>query len=146
MNMRNVWIAIIVILVAGGVLWITAGSKGNTPVAQVVNPTPKESVTPVETASPSAAVKEINVKGSEFAFDPAAITLTQGERVKVTFENVGKFPHNLAIPKLNITTKTIQPNQSDTIEFIVDKTGTFDMVCTVDAHEQKGMKGTLTIQ
>ena len=144
--MRNIWIAVAVILIAGGVLWIAAKSKENTPTAQVVNSTPQESAAPIVTASPSAAMKEINVKGSEFAFEPASITLTQGEKVKVTFDNIGKFPHNLVISDLNVATKTIQPNETDTIEFTTDKSGTFNMVCTVDAHEQKGMKGTLIIQ
>ena len=144
--MRNIWIALSVILVAGGILWLVATPKKRNPIGKV-HPTPQETQSPVSSPSASLAqVKELNIKGSEFAFEPASITLTQGEKVKVTFDNIGKFPHNLVISDLNVATKTIQPNETDTIEFTTDKSGTFNMVCTVDAHEQKGMKGTLIIQ
>lgn len=141
--MRNVWIAVGVILIAGTILWFVSKPRvSSAPLTQ-------DNQAPQETATPSllpTSSREILINGSEFSFDPATINVTKGDKIKITFKNTGQYPHNLVISDLNIATKTIQPNQTDTVEFIADKDGTFNMVCTVDAHEQKGMKGTLSVQ
>lgn len=101
---------------------------------------------PTTATSPAMTQQEITIEGNEFAFTPSTLTLKNGQTVKITFKNMGKYPHNWAIAALNVTTKTIQPAEQDTIEFTPNKTGTFTYTCTVDSHAEKGMKGTLTIQ
>lgn len=90
--------------------------------------------------------KEIVVDGSEFKFEPGSISLKKGEKVKLTLKNTGKFPHNLVISDLSVSTRTIQAGESDTIEFTPDKDGNFPFICTIDEHAAKGMKGSATIQ
>lgn len=142
MNMRNAVIAVVVVLIVAGI-WLLTQNKGNLASSTTAPEQSSPGNSPSET---SMNEQEITVNGSEFLFEPAAMNLTKGQKVKITFNNQGKFPHNLVVSDLDVATKTIQPNQTDTVEFTPDRSGTFNFVCTVDEHEQKGMKGTLTIQ
>lgn len=149
MSQKVLWSVIIAaILIIGGWLLLSKSGQYNQAVTTPLAPSEQASASPVVNSSPTpeAAVEEITVDGSEFKFEPAAINLSKGVPVKLTFNNKGKFPHNLVIADLNVTTKTIQPNQSDTIEFTPDKTGSFGFICSVDAHADKGMKGTATVE
>ena len=110
---------------------------------------PSPSVTVQNVSQPensvSSSIKEITVEGYDFRFDPSSLTFKQGERVKLTFKNNGKFAHNLTIGDLNVSTKTIQPGQSDSVEFVPNRTGTFSYTCTVDSHADRGMTGSLVV-
>jgi len=99
-----------------------------------------------EAVTPTGEVKEITVKGSEFRFEPAAITVNKGDRVKITFENVGGISHNLNINGYGGTRAIIRAGSSDTIEFVADKTGTFDLWCTVPGHRSSGMEGSFVVR
>ena len=144
----NKWIIGIVILVVvlGGGFFAVKLMKNNIPA-----PTPAPVVTqpttqPTAQASSAASMQEITVEGNEYAFIPSAITLKQGQEVKITFKNIGRLPHNLSISDFNVKSKTIQPGEEDTFTFTPDKTGSFTYTCTVPGHADKGMKGTLTVK
>jgi len=106
------------------------------------------SPTPAATQAPATTVtsEKITVEGSEFAFTPSKITLKKGQTAEITFKNMGKFPHNLAIADLGVKSKTIQPGEQDTFTVTPDKTGQFAFVCTVPGHADKGMTGTLIVE
>ena len=90
--------------------------------------------------------REIVVEGDEFSFSPSSITVNAGEKVKLTFNNTGNFPHNFTVQGLGVATKTIGAGQSDTIEFTVDEGGTLTFFCSVGNHKAQGMEGTLTVE
>jgi len=90
--------------------------------------------------------REIEVEGSEFSFSPSSITFAQGEKVRLTFKNTGKNPHNFVIDELGVSTKTIPGGGSDTVEFTAGKSGTFTFYCAVGNHRQQGMEGELNVQ
>jgi plastocyanin len=54
--------------------------------------------------------------------------------------------HDLRIDEFNAKTSVIQGGQTQTIEFIADKTGSFEYYCSVGTHRQMGMRGTLTVK
>lgn len=91
-------------------------------------------------------VRQIKVSGGDFSFTPSTLSVKSGEKVRIIFQNRGKFPHNLTIDKLGVATKTISPGQTDSLELTADQTGSFVMYCSVDAHRQKGMEGTVQVQ
>ncbi len=148
---KNVVIGIVVLVVlAIGGWWVYSSQKNNAAMTPVASPTP-EAMQASPTAMPASssamtAETEIKVSGSEFAFTPSTLVVKKGSKVKITFQNTGKFPHNLTVDKLGVSTKTIQPGQSDSFEFTADTAGTFAIFCSVDSHRQKGMEGTLTVQ
>lgn len=141
-------IAVVLLLVVGG--WYLIRPKTSTDSSTLTVPTQAPAT---ESAVPQASegamtneVKEIKVSGTDYAFSPASLSVKKGEKVKIVFQNDGKFPHNLVIDELKVTTKTINVGQTDTVEFTADKAGSYSMYCSVDAHRQKGMEGTVSVQ
>lgn len=111
--------------------------------------TPEPSQAPISTNSGSTSqtqVKEVEVSATEFSYSPSSLTFNKGDTVRLTFKNDGTVSHNLTIRGLNIETKTISPGQSDTIEFTLDKTGSYTFFCSVDSHEELGLKGDLEVR
>lgn len=94
----------------------------------------------------TGAVKEVTVKGNEYSFSPKSLSLTKGEAVKLTFENIGKLPHNITVNELGVSTKTIPGGSSDTVEFTVSKSGTFSFYCSVGSHRSLGMEGEMEVK
>lgn len=105
---------------------------------------PERSLPPA--SSPQAVVKELTVSGAEFSFDPASITVSAGESVRITFKNNGRAPHNLVIEGLGVSTKTIGGGQADTTEFIAPSAGTYAFICSVPGHRASGMEGSLIVE
>ena len=90
-------------------------------------------------------VKSFTIKGSNFKFEPSTITVNKGDTVKVTFENVGGF-HDWVLEEFNVRTKQIGNGTTETVQFVADRTGSFEYYCSVGSHRQMGMKGTLIVK
>ncbi len=108
-----------------------------------INPT-TTATTPAPVSS-EVGVKTITVKGNNFAFIPSEIKVNKGDKVRIIFENTGGF-HDWVIDEFNARTKQISDGATETIEFIADKTGTYEYYCSVGKHRQMGMKGKLIVQ
>lgn len=90
-------------------------------------------------------VREFTVTGSKFKFDPATISVKKGETVRITFVNAEGM-HDWVIDEFTGgRTKVLNQGQSETIEFVADKAGTFEYYCSVGTHRQMGMEGTLSV-
>ena len=113
-----------------------------TPIAPIQTQLP---ATSTETSTPTVNVKEFTVDGKNFSFAPSALTVKKGDTVRIVFKNVGGF-HDLKIDEFNVATKQIGDGQTDTIEFVADKTGSFEYYCSVGSHRAMGMKGALIVQ
>jgi len=98
------------------------------------------------TQAPASGATEINVVGTEFSFNPASISVKAGEKIKITFRNNGRSPHNLVVEGLNIGTKTISPGQTETIEFTAPSSGTYTFFCSIPGHRAAGMEGSLKVE
>jgi len=48
--------------------------------------------------------------------------------------------------EFNARTKQIKAGETETIEFIADKVGSFEYYCSVGQHRQMGMVGTLVVE
>ncbi len=97
---------------------------------------PTVQLTPTPTASTS--VREIQITGVPFSFQPASIQIKTGERVKLTFDSPG---HTFTISELNIDLRQSLPE----IERTFNQTGTFTYFCAVAGHRSSGMEGTLAV-
>lgn len=95
--------------------------------------------------SDDASVKTFTVTGRSFSFSPNEIRVKKGDRVKINFVNESGF-HDWVIDEFNARTNKISGGQSETIEFVADKTGTFEFYCSVGNHRQAGMKGNLIVE
>lgn len=91
-------------------------------------------------------IKEITVTGTEFVFFPSAITVKEGQKVKINFQNQGAMVHNLVIEELGIATKTVGSGETDAIEFTAPATGTYKFFCSLPGHQPAGMEGSLNVE
>ncbi len=113
----------------------TPGMTGEMPA---VSPTDApQSATPGE--------KAFVVDAKNFSFAPSAITVNKGDKVKITLKNTGGF-HDLKIDEYGVATPRINGGSEASIQFIADKTGTFEYSCSVGTHRQMGMKGMLIVK
>ncbi len=95
---------------------------------------------------PSSEVKTFTVVGTKnMKFSVNEIKVHQGDKVKIVFQNDGGF-HDWVLDEFNVKTPRIQAGQSAEVEFIADKTGTFEYYCSVGSHRAAGMKGNLIVE
>lgn len=148
MNKTILIIAGVLIIIVGGYFFFRGGYQASTP-APTQAPT-IETGQPTETLpttqSSIAGATEINVSGTEFNFNPASISVKAGERVKITFKNNGRVPHNLVIEGLNMETKTINGGQTDAVEFTAPSSGTYVFFCSIPGHRASGLEGSLKVE
>lgn len=91
-------------------------------------------------------VKQLNISGSEFSFNPASIPLEKGEKVELVFTNSGSVPHDFVIDELGIRTQVLSPGEIEIVSINTDKAGTFSYYCSVEGHREAGMEGKIIIQ
>lgn len=135
---------VIVVVVVGYFAFGRGGYQAPAPATTEVGKQAPD--TREEVPAEEAEVREITVEGDQYSFSPSSITVRSGERVKLTFNNVGSLPHNLTVEGLGIATRTIGAGQSDSIEFTVEEGGTYATFCSVGNHRAQGMEGKLVIE
>lgn len=140
-------ILIAVVATAGVYVFLAGGEKPGPLPNTAVSPTPVQT-TPEPTGAPISVLEvlELEVSGGEYNFNPASLTINKGERVKLTFKNEGRLPHNLTIDELGFATDTIAGGKTTTAEFTAEKSGTFAMYCSVGTHRQQGMEGRVQVK
>ena len=138
MNKNTIFgLLVLVVLIFGGYYFFN-------PKQQVQ--IPKEETKIEEEQVETSEAREIVVEGNEFKFSPTSIAIEKGEKIMLTFKNVGKFPHNFTVDELGISTKTINSGKEDAIEFVSEKSGTFAMYCGVGNHRAQGMEGKVVVE
>ncbi|PIY93208.1 MAG: hypothetical protein COY69_02860 [Candidatus Magasanikbacteria bacterium CG_4_10_14_0_8_um_filter_32_14] len=94
-----------------------------------------------------ATVKEVEftIEGKNISYNLKEMKVKKGDKVKVTFVNSEGF-HDWRLDGYNVGTKQISVGQSETVEFIADKVGTFEYFCSVGKHRAMGMKGNFIVE
>lgn len=145
MQSRNLLVGfgILIAVFVVGIGFVYFGSAKPSP-----SPAPTLVSQPSVTGQPAEQVqtREITVSGDEYKFSPKELSFTQGEKVKLTFKNTGKLPHNLTIDELNVATDTIPGGKSTSIEFTVQSSGSFNSYCSVGNHRALGMEGSVEVK
>jgi cytochrome c oxidase subunit 2 len=86
----------------------------------------------------------INAYNYGFAISPAEIN--KGDIVRIRLRNQDGM-HGLAIPAFDIDSGPIAPGEETTLEFIADKSGSFDYYCNVPCGSgHSNMKGKLVVR
>lgn len=91
------------------------------------------------------APRVIEVVAKRFAFEPARIEVTEGERVKLLVKS-GDGVHGIEIKKFKVDKKVPRGGDPITIEFVASTAGEFPILCSEycgDGHED--MKGMLVV-
>ena len=92
-----------------------------------------------------STVKEFTIVGTNFSFAPSLITVKNGDKVKITFENSAGF-HDFVIDEYGVATKQTKSPTTEVLEFTADKVGSFEYYCSVGSHRSMGMKGVLKVE
>lgn len=99
-----------------------------------------------ETIEPTGETVEIQIVGNEYSFSPSSFEINAGDKIILTFRNVGKMPHNLVIDELDVATKNVPRGQSDTVEFTTTQSGSLRYYCSISNHAALGMVGSLEVK
>jgi heme/copper-type cytochrome/quinol oxidase subunit 2 len=90
--------------------------------------------------------REIKIEAYQFGFQPDVINVKKGENIRLIFTS-RDVAHGVFITDgIDMATKTFGRGQTEIIEFTANKTGTFNMQCSVycgDGHPQ--MKGRIIV-
>ena len=149
-------IILIVVIIAIIIFWSYGrNATPTTPETTTVTPTPITTDTGSSTAEgtittapatvTTGAVKEFTVIGSNYSFTPNTLEVKKGDTVKITFKNANGT-HDFKLDEFQVTTKRIKSGESETVQFVADKTGSFEYYCSVGTHRAMGMKGTRTLK
>jgi plastocyanin len=89
----------------------------------------------------------IEVKATDFAFDPSTITVDQAGSVTFRLVNDGKMQHALEIEGHGVEEETDTIGPGETAEMTVDlsEEGEYEMYCPVDGHRGLGMEGSIQV-
>ena len=87
----------------------------------------------------------IDVVASRFTFEPATITVAQGDSVRLRLRSTDRT-HGIAIKAFRIRALIPRTGETVTVEFVADRAGTFDFTCSEycgTGHAR--MKGRLVV-
>ena len=96
-------------------------------------------------------VKTFTLTGENFKFvlDDVSnpdIEVNKGDLVKIEFKST-KGLHDWIVDEFNVSTSQVkETNETTFVEFVADKTGTFEYYCSVGQHRANGMKGELIVK
>lgn len=94
----------------------------------------------------ASAPRVIEVTAKRFTFEPSAIEVTEGDRVRLVVKS-GDGVHGLQIRKFRVNKLVPRGGQPVTIDFVASAPGTYEILCSEecgDGHES--MKGSLIVK
>ena len=90
-------------------------------------------------------VKIIDVTASRFQFEPATISVAQGDKVRLRLHSADGT-HGFAIKAFRVKALIPKVGEAVTVEFVADQEGTFDFTCSEYCGTRHGaMKGRLVV-
>lgn len=89
--------------------------------------------------------KTFTVVGLDYSFEPADITVEEGDEVVIQFRNDGALGHTWELPAFNIISDELMTGETQELRFVADKAGVYEIICGVVGHADLGMVGTLTV-
>jgi plastocyanin len=98
-----------------------------------------------DSVSMASTVVTVNVTGQNMSFSPNEIKVKKGDTIKVVFTS-GDMLHDFVVDEFNARTKQLKTGETETIEFVADKTGMFEYYCSVGEHRERGMVGKLIVE
>lgn len=141
---------VIIVLIAAAAFFFMRQKPQLSNTSTNVQPTEAAKIEASPSTAPSEAMtkgetKVIEVSGKSFAFTPSEIRVKKGDTVKINFTNTEGF-HNFVVDEFKAQTKKISAGQTDSVQFVADKVGTFEYYCAVGNHRDQGMKGNLIVE
>lgn len=113
----------------------------------VMNFLKKEEVPVVKTEEKKAFVadKTFEIKGLNYSYDVKEIKVKLNDSVKINFANTEGM-HDFKIDELGVASKLTKAGETDSLEFVASKVGTFEYYCSVGQHRANGMWGKIIVE
>ena len=90
-------------------------------------------------------VKTIDVIASQYKFEPATISVVEGERVRLRLRSADRA-HGIGIRAFRVKALIPKVGEVVPVEFVADRPGTFDMTCSeYCGTSHAAMKGRLIV-
>ena len=90
-------------------------------------------------------IKTIDIVASRFQFEPATITVAQGDSIRLRLHSADRT-HGLAIKPFRVNALIPKTGEAVTVEFVADQAGAFDITCSEHCGSgHVGMKGRLVV-
>jgi plastocyanin len=92
--------------------------------------------------------KEVSLKASSFAFDPAVIKAQQGDVLLLKVENLAVMEHNLTIKNPAggiLQSVTLPAGKTVTVPVTLAESGTYALTCDRPMHTTLGMSGRIEV-
>ena len=96
---------------------------------------------------PPAQALNLTIRAGDWYFEPNTWTVKAGQPVNVTFQSMGpEFPHTFAIRNLSgegqlFQSERYENGQTGNFTFTVAQPGTYQVLCTVRGHADRGQTG-----
>ena len=96
---------------------------------------------------PQRPAATVAVSETEYRIEPANPTVPPGT-VAFRVRNEGGLPHALEVegPEGEVETRALDPGAATTLEVRLTRSGTYTWYCPIGDHEDRGMKGTITVR
>lgn len=112
------------------------------------------------------ASTDLNVKMSDFAFDPDKVAVPPGAEITITLDNIGSVEHEWVILKDGVQIEDeadlpddeetlladfvyweaeVEAGESGTFTFTAPERGFFQVICAIPGHFAAGMEGRLQV-
>jgi cytochrome c oxidase subunit 2 len=90
-------------------------------------------------------VTTIDVVASRFKFEPATVSVVEGDRVRLRLRSDDRT-HGVGIRAFRVKALIPKAAAAVTVEFVADRAGTFDITCSEYCGTgHRAMKGTLIV-
>lgn len=119
-------------------------------------------------AGVSQAATEMTVQASDFAYNPASITVPAGQPVTLTLKNTGAVEHDFVVDKINVTDVEASDSgpaahhqmgheadydlhffaragDTEVLNFTALEPGPYEIFCSIEGHKEAGMIGQLIV-
>ncbi|MDB4978642.1 MAG: cytochrome c oxidase subunit [Candidatus Peribacteria bacterium] len=126
-------------------LVLGACSSKAPPADTVPVPTPVVGTSSASSVTADSTVRIIPMTVTTFKFEPNAVTLKKGEKVKIRITGI-EGVHGIGVPALGINVP-VNPGETVDIDVPTDTAGTYEFYCTIPCGPgHDSMKGTIVIE
>jgi uncharacterized cupredoxin-like copper-binding protein len=103
--------------------------------------------TSTEAAPTGTPVATVKVAETEFRLSPQNPEVARAGVVEFKVVNAGKVVHALEVegPDGEVETDRIEPGSEATLKADLGKAGRYEWYCPIGDHEERGMKGEITV-
>jgi len=101
-----------------------------------------------ETEENETEVREVEIEGGSHYFDPEEVEVEEGETVEFVFVNQ-EGSHDLVLEDSDGNdverTEVINGGETDSFTYTFEEDDDYEFYCSVSAHREQGMEGSITV-